>query len=96
MCFSSKVKTPKTNPEAIKAPEPVHTEEPKGVDFGASEEDKNTDTGIDMLKVDKTPADTGDGSSSATSTDTGTSRSKSKTKTSAPINRALKSTVKKP
>lgn len=70
MCFSSKVKTPKTNPDALKAPEPVLIENPKGVDFGSASEDQSTATGTDIVKVAK---DAGDGSSSATSTDTGVS-----------------------
>lgn len=87
MCFSSKPKTPKTNPDALKAPEPVLIEEPKGVDFGASEEDQSTDTGTDSLKVEKKASDTGDGSSNAVSSDTGTTK---KTKATPAIKRALK------
>ncbi|QNJ57467.1 hypothetical protein [Pseudomonas phage Waldo5] len=71
MCFKSKVKTPKTDPDALKAPEPVLLDEPKGVDFGSSEDDQSTDTGTDMLKVKKTATDKGDGSSTATAKDTG-------------------------
>jgi hypothetical protein len=88
MCFSSKVKTPKTNPDALKAPEPVLIEEPKGVDFGASAEDQSTATGVSATTVEKDPAttDKGDGSSSATATDTGTTTKKPK---SASVKRAI-------
>ena len=90
MCFKSKVKTPKTNPDALKAPEPVLIEEPKGVDFGASEDDQSTDTGTDALKVKKDPAtDKGDGSSSATATDTGLAKSSGSS-----VKRALKKVTK--
>jgi len=88
VCFKSKVKTPKTNPDALKAPEPVLIEEPKGVDFGASEGDQSTATGVDAVKVEKTVTDKGDGSSSATASDTGASTSK-KPKANASIKRAM-------
>ncbi|QJD54678.1 putative virion protein [Pseudomonas phage MR2] len=92
MCFSSKVKTPKTNPDALKAPEPVLIDEPKGVDFGASEDDQSTDTGVDSLTVKKdSTSDKGDGSSSATATDTGVSKVKT---ASAPVKRAIKKVTK--
>lgn len=91
MCFKSKVKTPKTNPDSLKAPEPVLIEEPKGVDFGASEDDQSTETGTDSLKVKKdSTSDKGDGSSTATAKDTGMG----KTTTSAPVKRALKKVTK--
>lgn len=91
MCFKSSPKTPKTNPDALKAPEPVLIEEPKGVDFGASEDDQSTETGVDGLTVkkDAKATDKGDGSGSATSTDTGLRK-----KTSAPVKRALKKVTK--
>lgn len=91
MCFSSKAKTPKTNPDAVKAPTPVLAEEPKGVDFGASEDDKSTESGVDGLKVKKSDVakDTGDGSADAVAADTGTGTIK-KTKSVAPIKKALK------
>lgn len=91
MCFSSKAKTPKTNPEAVKAPEPVLIEEPKGVEFGATPEDAATEDGIDGLKVKKSDVSTdkGDGSSNATAADTGTGTVK-KVKPAASIKRALK------
>lgn len=94
MCFKSKVKTPKTNPDSLKAPEPVLIDEPKGVDFGASEDDQSTDTGVDSLKVKKTDTSTdkGDGSSSATAKDTGFSSTKGST--SSPVKRALKKVTK--
>ncbi|WYW04377.1 hypothetical protein Kurepalu2_00030 [Pseudomonas phage vB_PpuP-Kurepalu-2] len=94
MCFKSKVKTPKTNPDSLKAPEPVLIDEPKGVDFGASEDDQGTDTGVDGLTVKKSDVgatDKGDGSSTATAKDTGFSTVK---KTSAPVKRALKKVTK--
>lgn len=91
MCFSSKVKTPKTNPDALKAPEPVLIDEPKGVDFGASEDDQSTDTGVDGLTVKKTATDKGDGSAAATATDTGASKVKA---ASAPVKRAIKKVTK--
>ena len=90
MCFKSKVKTPKVDPDSLKAPEPVLIEEPKGVDFGASEDDQSTETGTDSLKVKKTTTDKGDGSSVATAKDTGTS----KVSGSAPVKRALKKVTK--
>lgn len=87
MCFSSKVKTAKTDPNSLKAPEPVLIEEPKGVDFGASTDNQSTDTGVSATTVAKdTPSDKGDGSSSAVATDTGTTTKKPK---SASIKRAL-------
>ncbi|QXV72577.1 hypothetical protein FRS_30 [Pseudomonas phage FRS] len=92
MCFKSKVKTPKTDPDSLKAPEPVLIEEPKGVDFGASEDDQSTDTGVDSLKVKKTDTDKGDGSSTATAKDTGFSSTKGST--SSPVKRALKKVTK--
>ncbi|AUV61740.1 hypothetical protein HOS76_gp46 [Pseudomonas phage Henninger] len=93
MCFKSKVKTPKTDPDALKAPEPVLIDEPKGVDFGASEDDQSTDSGVDGLTVKKSDvSDKGDGSSSATATDTGYSSTK-KTPT-ATVKRAIKKVTK--
>lgn len=88
MCFKSKIKTPKTNPDSLKAPEPVLIEEPKGVDFGSSTDDQSTDTGTDMLRVDKAATDKGDGSSSAVSSDTGSGTVK-KIKPTAAIKRAV-------
>ncbi|QJD54621.1 hypothetical protein PssvBMR1_gp28 [Pseudomonas phage MR1] len=92
MCFKSKVKTPKTNPDALKAPEPVLIDEPKGVDFGASEDDQSTETGVDGLTVKKSDSpssDKGDGQSSATASDTGLKKT-----TSAPVKRAIKKVTK--
>ncbi|MGV8919550.1 MAG: DUF5476 domain-containing protein [Pseudomonas sp.] len=91
MCFSSKVKTPKTNPDALKAPEPVLIDEPKGVDFGASEDDQSTATGVDGLTIKKDATDKGDGSSSSTSTDTGASKTKAAPAT---VKRAIKKVTK--
>lgn len=89
MCFSSKPKTPKTNPDALKAPEPVLIEEPKGVDFGASADDQSTATGVSETTVEKdVVTDKGDGSSSATATDTGTSTTTKKAK-SPSVKRAI-------
>ena len=96
MCFKSKVKTPKTNPDAVKAPEPVLIEEPKGVDFGSSEENQSDDEGLDSLKVKKSDVsskDTGDGSSDAVAADTGTGTIK-KSKPAASIKKALKKVTK--
>lgn len=92
MCFSSKAKTPKTNPESIKAPEPVLIEQPKGVEFGAGDQtDKPQEDGIDGLKVDKTStSDKGDGSGTASTSDSGLT----KPTTSAPIKRAIKKVTK--
>lgn len=90
MCFKSKVKTPKTDPDSLKAPEPVLIDEPKGVDFGASEDDQSTDSGVDGLTVKKSDvSDKGDGSSSATATDTGLKKT-----ASAPVKRAIKKVTK--
>jgi hypothetical protein len=97
MCFKSKApKTPKTDPEAIKAPTPVLIEEPKGVDFGSSEENQSDDEGLDGLKVKKTDVattDKGDGSSDAVAADTGTGTIK-KAKPTASIKKALKKVTK--
>lgn len=96
MCFKSKVKTPKTNPDALKAPEPVLLEEPKGVEFGADADSKGQtdEDGIDGLKVDKADAkDKGDGSASAVAADTGVTAIK-KVKSVAPIKRAMKKVTK--
>lgn len=94
MCFKSKApKTPKTDPEAVKAPAPVLIEEPKGVDFGSTEGDEATqnEDGIDGLKIKKVAGDSdkGDGSSDAVAADTGTGTIK-KAKSTAPIKKALK------
>lgn len=90
MCFQSKVQTPKTNPDSLKAPEPVLIEEPKGVDFGASEDDQSTETGTDSLKVKKdSTSDKGDGSTTATAKDTGMGKT-----ISAPVKRAMKKVTK--
>lgn len=90
MCFKSKVKTPKTNPDSLKAPEPVLLAEPKGVDFGATTEDQSTTTGTDGLKVKKDAVkDSGDGSNDATATDTGVAPVK-KVKPTGPVKRAMK------
>lgn len=95
MCFKSKVKTPKTDPDSLKAPEPVLIDEPKGVDFGASTDDQSTDTGVDGLTVkkDSNATDKGDGSSSATATDTGFN-SASKKAPVATVKRAIKKVTK--
>ncbi|WYW04232.1 hypothetical protein Kallioja_00034 [Pseudomonas phage vB_PpuP-Kallioja] len=96
MCFKSKVKTPKTNPDAVKAPEPVLIEEPKGVDFGSTETEDDSEDGIEGLKVKKSDVgakDKGDGSSDAVAADTGTGTIK-KAKSTAPIKKALKKVTK--
>lgn len=91
MCFKSKQKVPKTNPDALKAPEPVLTEEPKGVDFGADDSDGQTDeSGVEGLQVKKSDVkDGGDGSSDAVAVDTGVAPIK-KVKTNSPVKRAMK------
>lgn len=67
MCFKSKVKTPKQDPNAIIAPAPVPLEEPKGVEFGAdADADSAPKDGVDGLTVTKDTKDTGDGSTTAT------------------------------
>lgn len=88
MCFSSKVKQPKVNPESIAAPAPVTEEAPKGVEFG---DDSSTDSsdatdGIKDLKVKKDQ--TGEGTQSAVASDTG--KVSTKKTSSASIKRALK------
>jgi hypothetical protein len=95
MCFKSKQKVPKTNPDAVKAPEPVLIEEPKGVEFGATpdEEGKEKEEGIDGLKVKRSDSDKGDGSSDAVAADTGTGTLK-KAKPAASIKRAMKKVTK--
>jgi hypothetical protein len=91
VCFKSKVKTPKTDPNALKAPDPVLIDEPKGVDYGASEDDQSTETGTESLKVDRTVSDKGDGGSFATATDTGTGPvKKAPAKSNSAVKRALK------
>ncbi|MBM1189358.1 DUF5476 domain-containing protein [Pseudomonas weihenstephanensis] len=67
MCFKSKVKTPKQDPNAIIAPAPVNLEEPKGIEFGSdvSKDDGGENDGIGSLKVEKGTKDSGDGSSTA-------------------------------
>lgn len=67
MCFKSKVKTPKQDPNAIVAPAPVPLEEPKGVEFGSevSKDDGGEADGRDRLKVEKEATDSGDGSTTA-------------------------------
>lgn len=95
MCFSSKAKTPKTNPDAIKAPEPVLIEEPKGVDFGATTDEKDTADGVDGLKVSKSDvADKGDGSSASDDSATDTGTIKAKPKSTSTVKRALKKATK--
>lgn len=91
MCFKSKVKTPKTNPDALKAPEPVLLDEPKGVEYGDGESTK--ETGVDSVKIDKEPSavddtDRGDGSAKATAKDTGISAPKALSNSA--VKRALK------
>lgn len=89
MCFKSKVKTPKTDPDSLKAPEPVLIDEPKGVAFGAEDTGSEDDnTGVESVTVKKDSKPTGDGSTSAVSTDTGMSAKK--TTSSSPVKRALK------
>lgn len=57
MCFSSSAKTPKTNANAIPAPEPVLTEEPKGIAVGDEDTpvEDGKGNGKDSLKVTKDP-----------------------------------------
>lgn len=58
MCFSSKPKIPKVQPQAIVPPPAPLLEDPKGVKFGGGDEDyereEKTDRGrIDLDKKDK-------------------------------------------
>jgi len=87
MCFSSKTKQPKVNPETIAAPAPVMEEAPTGVEFGDdSTSETDTTDGVKDLKVKK--SETGEGTQSATSTDTGIAPKKKTA--SASVKRALK------
>lgn len=47
MCFTPKIKTPKADPQSIRAVDPAPlTETPKGILFGGDDEDDNKDEGI--------------------------------------------------
>lgn len=89
MCFSSKTKQPKTNPESLRAPEPVMAEEPKGVEFGDEGSEFEENIGTEGLKVDKTKTATGEGTQRSQASDTGAEK-KSATKPRGSIRRALK------
>ncbi len=86
MCFGSKMKVPKPEPQKLQAPEPQLLEPPKGVEVGDGPDDADDSAteskGIGSLTI--TPK--GDGSTKAVSKDTGAS---STTKSPA-IKRALK------
>ncbi|WP_300733859.1 DUF5476 domain-containing protein [Pseudomonas sp.] len=86
MCFSSKPKVPKTNPEQLRAPEPVMAEEPKGVELGDEDSEFKENIGTEGLKVEKTKT-TGEGTQRSQASDTG---AKSATKPRGSIRRALK------
>lgn len=88
MCFSSKPKTPKTNPDTLRAPEPVMAEEPKGIEFGDEDSEFKENIGTEGLKVEKKPV-TGEGTQRSQVTDTGTT-SKSTNKPRGSIRRAFK------
>lgn len=77
MCFSSKPKVAKTNPEALRAPEPVMAEEPKGIEFGGDDSEFKENIGTEGLKVER--KESGEGSQSAVSTDTGSTSLAKKT-----------------
>lgn len=87
MCFSSKPKVAKTNPEALRAPEPVMAEEPKGVELGDEDSTFEENIGTEGLKIEKKKT-TGEGTQSAVSTDTGMS-SKPVGKSRSSIRRAI-------
>jgi hypothetical protein len=87
MCFGSKMKVAKPQPEQLKAPEPQLLEPPKGVEVGdgpgdAADAPAST-KGIGSLTIKPT----GDGSQKATATDTGVAKTTTK---SPAIKRALK------
>lgn len=87
MCFSSKPKVAKTNPEALKAPEPVMAEEPKGIEFSGDDDSEFSENiGTEGLKVDRVKS--GEGSQTAVSTDTGISK-KPVTKQRGAVRRAM-------
>lgn len=92
MCFSSKAKTPKVDPNAIQAPTPVLAEEPKGVEFGdGASDDTTTGTETDGTKGLKVERDKGDGTGAAVSKDTGIAKKPTLKKTgSSAVKRALK------
>lgn len=88
MCFSSKAKQPKVDPQSIAAPAPVNEEAPKGVEFGDdSSDDSETKDGIKDLKIKK--EEQGDGTPAAlVAKDTGISTKKKSPNAS--VKRALK------
>lgn len=85
MCFGSKMKVPKPEPQQLQAPEPQLLEPPKGVEVGDGAPDADSSAteskGIGSLTIPK-----GDGSTKAVAKDTGAT---STTKSPA-IKRALK------
>lgn len=89
MCFSSKTKQPKTNPESLRAPEPVMAKEPKGVEFGDEDSEFDENIGTEGLKVEKETKATGEGTQRSQASDTGGVK-KSATKPRSSIRRALK------
>lgn len=85
MCFASKTKIPKPQPQQLQAPEPKLLEPPAGVEVGDGAVDlddkpENASKGIGSLTISKPK---GDGSQKVVSTDTGASKSPA-------IKRALK------
>lgn len=87
MCFASKTKIPKPQPQQLQAPEPMLLEPPKGVEVGDGADDQtdkpeNASKGIASLTIDKPK---GDGSQKVTSTDTGAAKPKG-----SPVKRALR------
>lgn len=88
MCFKSKVKQPKTNPDSLRAPEPVMVEETKGVDFGDEDSEFDSNIGTEALKVDREKPSTGEGTQRTQASDTGASKASNKPRGS--IRRALK------
>ena len=88
MCFSSKPKQAKVDPQTIAAPTPVMEEAPKGVEFGddSNSEGSETTDGIKDLKVTKDGQ--GDGTPPATvAKDTGIAQKKT---ANTSVKRALK------
>lgn len=73
MCFSSKPKVQKTDPDALRAPEPVMAEETKGVELGDTDSEFQENIGTEGLKIDK-KASTGEGTQSRVATDTGATK----------------------
>ncbi len=82
MCFKPKIKTPKVDPNKIPAPEPIPLEEPKGIDFGAEDEDNSTDN---KARIEREGTSTEVGSALSTAK----APSKSTTVTTSSVRKAL-------